>query len=251
MLYGAKALSRYAIRTATDVLGGVADVYFDDELWRVRHLVIALGTSAVDSRLVVVNPASASRIDHEDRLLAMRLTTEELQSSPSASAARPEPVRLSAGLLKAPAVPPFWPPPIENQAQRRSQQAAVETRGSAGAPSLRGASGMRREPHLQSARDLAGSVLGAWDGDAGRLSDVMIVDGGWEIRYLCVSLGEPSEGRCALVPASRVVSIDPEEKRIRVDLNRTQIEKSPSCAPSRPVGDALENAVSAHYERRH
>ncbi|MBD0357606.1 MAG: PRC-barrel domain containing protein, partial [Rubrobacter sp.] len=53
MLNGAKDFDRYSVRAADDAVGGVDDLYFDDESWTVRYVVVGAGGSILSRRTLL------------------------------------------------------------------------------------------------------------------------------------------------------------------------------------------------------
>jgi sporulation protein YlmC with PRC-barrel domain len=62
--------------TATDGnIGHVKDVYFDDETWCVRYLVVDTG-AWLPSRKVLISPISIAQANWADKLLPVSITKD-------------------------------------------------------------------------------------------------------------------------------------------------------------------------------
>lgn len=57
MLKTAKDFGRYSVRAADGAVGGLDDLYFDDESWTVRYVVVGTG-GPISSRGFSWRPAS-------------------------------------------------------------------------------------------------------------------------------------------------------------------------------------------------
>ena len=70
---------------ATDgEVGEVEDLYFDDQDWTIRYLVVETG-SWLDRRKVLVSPQSIGRHDWDRKLLLASITTEQVRHSPKST----------------------------------------------------------------------------------------------------------------------------------------------------------------------
>ncbi len=75
---------------------------------------------------------------------------------------------------------------------------------------------------------MAGYHIVALDGEIGHVSDFLVDEGTWTVRYLVIDTSNWIGGRSVLISAGVVTAIDSAAKKIRVKLTRGQIEHSPS-----------------------
>jgi len=75
---------------------------------------------------------------------------------------------------------------------------------------------------------MAGYHIVALDGEIGHVSDFLVDEGTWTVRYLVIDTSNWIGGRSVLLSAGVVIAIDSASKKIRVKLTRDQIEHSPS-----------------------
>ena len=80
---------------------------------------------------------------------------------------------------------------------------------------------------LHKTSKLRGFHLHATDGEIGHVDD-FLVDPAWKVAYLVVDTSNWMGGRSVLVSPTAIVSVDAEQKEIRVRMTRDQIEHSPS-----------------------
>ena len=78
-------------------------------------------------------------------------------------------------------------------------------------------------PHLRSAREVAGYEVAATDGILGRLDDFIIQDADWFVRYLAVGTGTWFAGHNLLVPTRWVESVSWAERRIVLSQPREKL----------------------------
>src|SRR5215475_5680787 len=69
-------------------IGSVHDLYFDDQVWRVRYLVVATG-KWLPGRKVLMVPEGIVKPWHHQPAIAVKLTREQVRSSPDIDTAMP------------------------------------------------------------------------------------------------------------------------------------------------------------------
>src|SRR5262245_3572245 len=69
-------------------MGLVVDLYFDDERWNVRYLVVDTG-HVMPERRVLIAPGAVEPGQPSDKLIRVRLTRNEVEHSPEAKTALP------------------------------------------------------------------------------------------------------------------------------------------------------------------
>ena len=81
MLPSTNDLKAYTVGASDGAIGHVRDVYFDDESWVVRYLVVETG-AWLSSRKVLISPISILRPNWTDRELPVALTKDQVKKSP-------------------------------------------------------------------------------------------------------------------------------------------------------------------------
>jgi hypothetical protein len=87
-LLSMKDLQGEALVARDGPIGSIVDLYFDDERWAVRYLVVDTG-KPMPQRQVLIPPASIERGAREDGSIRVTLTREEVERSPDADTDRP------------------------------------------------------------------------------------------------------------------------------------------------------------------
>lgn len=81
MLRTVNSLDGYTIQATDDEIGKVKEVYFDDQKWGVRYVIVDTG-SWLFSRKVLISPYSIIRIDDAEQKIHVQLTREQVKNSP-------------------------------------------------------------------------------------------------------------------------------------------------------------------------
>lgn len=238
MIRSLNDLLDYAINATDGVIGSVTDVYLDDAGWTVRYLVVDTGTWLPGRKVLL--PADVLEAPATDsRQFPVRLTRKQVEDSPGIDTERPvsrqeeetlvgyfgvQPYWLSATLVGPAAIPPTAVPP-----------AADAGRGG--------------DPHLRSGREITRYAIAATDGDIGTVSDLLIDDTDWRVRYLLVDTGNWLPGRKVVFAPGWVESIDWASGAVRVGLTRERVRNSPVPENVPEVNRAYEDQLHSHYMR--
>ncbi|RPI22243.1 MAG: PRC-barrel domain containing protein [Acidobacteria bacterium] len=81
-------LKRLVVRCDGQEVGKVDDLWFDDEKWMTRYLVLRTGTWLI-SRQIVIPPETVARVDWQARTVAISLNCEEIREAPTIESAKP------------------------------------------------------------------------------------------------------------------------------------------------------------------
>jgi uncharacterized protein YrrD len=100
---------------------------------------------------------------------------------------------------------------------------------------------------LHSAKELKGFSLAAIDGELGHVEDSFFDDAKWTIRHLAVDTGGWLSGRNVLISPLSVQRVDWDDKTMRVNLTRQQIQDSPGIDTAKPISRQHEIDLYGHY----
>src|SRR5207247_9518143 len=88
MLHTAKELHDFTVGATDGEIGEVKDIYFDDERWAVRYLVVQTG-GWLSGRKVLISPISVRDIDWDGEVLNVNLSQQQVRESPSIDTDKP------------------------------------------------------------------------------------------------------------------------------------------------------------------
>jgi uncharacterized protein YrrD len=209
-------------------MGTVDDLYFDDQAWTVRYLVVDTG-KWLSGRRVLLTPESVVKPWHHQPTIAVKLTTEQVRSSPDVDAAMPI-SRVAEELLHRhyewtpywdatiaamPPIPPPQPAPSEEDRQEAGKKAEslVEVR-------------------LRSANEMAGYQVAARDGEVGKVTDLLIDDDLGRVLFLVVEVKGWLFGKKVLVGPSLISGVDWATSTVHVTANRQALKSAQEYHPA-------------------
>jgi len=208
-------------------IGSVHDLYFDDQTWTVRYLIIDTG-KWLPGRKVLIVPAAILQLWHGEGALPVKLTKNQIKSSPDIDTAQPI-SRKAEHLLHSyygwipywgPGIPlPLPPPPLAAPSMEERRDAGRE------AESL-------SEQHLRSTKEVMGYRVLATDSEIGHIEDFVLDDDCSRILFLTIDLEEWISGKKVLLSPRVVSKIDWATSRVEFEVSRRAIEASQEYKPA-------------------
>ncbi len=234
---------------ATDgEIGSVEDFLFDDALWTIRYFVVNAG-NWLKGREVLILPASVGPMAADQEGLPVKLTRQQVKNSPDVDLAEPVSRQLEEAVHRHYDWPNYW----------MSLPLGIEvTSGAAMAPPTRLEPESVKDdnvqpagdPDLRSANELVGYNVAAQGGDVGLVTDFMVDDNDWHIRYMVIDASNWLAGRQLLIAPEWIDYFDWDAKDARVTLSREEIERSPTYEEAGRLTRDYEDRLYEHYGRK-
>jgi uncharacterized protein YrrD len=273
MILRAKTLEGCELHARDGEIGRVKDVYFDDEHWHVRYLVVETG-SWLTGRSVLISAAALGNREWSSRSIVVDLTKEQVRNSPGIDTARPVSRQEQEALHRYYAWPYYWAGPFPTSAFTAPldpagggwSAAALREGYGTGDPGFSAAGAAAREQndprkpppetrpseedsHLRSLNAIRGYDIRAVDGSIGHVEDFVLDDETWAVRYLLANTRNWWPGRKVLVGLTHIRDISWHEHGVFVDLNRDEIKASPEFDEARPLTSDYVDRLDAHYRK--
>ena len=199
-------------------VGTLDDVYFDDERWTVRYMVVDTGRWIPGRRILIAPEAVQSEISDPGKL-RVGATLGELEQAPGATADVPVAEQARAAQARGFGPPYYW-----------SSLTAWAGEAPAEAPAPEKQEG---DPHLRSSREVIGYDVEARDGPAGKVEDVAIDEATWRVQDFIVDTATWWPGGEVPVHPEYVEHIDWARRTVRLLLTREQLKLGGERMPRR------------------
>ena len=219
---------------ANGALGKVRDFYFDDETWTLRYLVVETG-SWLSGRSVLILPKFLGPVDRKKHSIAVNLTKEQIEKSPSIDTAKPVSRQHEAEYLSYYGAQPYWfavyhaiplpPPAVETPRKKK-----------------------KGDPHLRSSLEVTGYRIKANDGDVGHVEDFILDDQTWRVHYLVADTRDWWPGKKVAVAPSWIEKISWRSGEVSICLPRAVLQRAPEYDASRPVSAKYEQRLLRYYQ---
>jgi sporulation protein YlmC with PRC-barrel domain len=223
-------------------IGSARDVYFDDDRWIVRYLVVDTG-HWLPGRKVLISPESVRPPEAQEEALHVELTCEKIQQSPPIESDEPVSRQHQRDLAGHYLWTPYWDPVVMGGGGYVAGPFSARTRSDDQAKVRRA----RRDSHLRSADEVKGYHIRAADGRIGHVEDFVIQCDEWVIRYLLVDTRNFLGGRKVLVSPAWIRQVDWEEAEVTVEMETDEIASSPEWKGGAGPDRAYEKRLHEHY----
>ncbi|NYT57721.1 PRC-barrel domain-containing protein [Alcaligenaceae bacterium] len=253
MLRTVNSLKGYAIQATDDELGKVKEVYFDDERWGVRYLVVETGTW-LSSRIVLISPYSITGVDDLAELVQVSLTREQVKNSPDIDTHQPVSRLLEGEYSSYYGFGSYWAGPYlwGTSAYPVPLGASADPSAMNEPPEVVAARAAERpeDVHLRSSKDVNGYQIAGTDDEIGHVEDFLFDDQDWAVRYLLIDTRNwwPG-GKKVLLATQWIESIDWNGSMVRTSLTREQIKNSPEYDEEAVLDRDYELRLHKHYDR--
>lgn len=250
MLQSVKRLQTFTIMAVDGLIGRAETFYFDDERWAVRYLVVDTTRWRTGPK-VLISPMSIRQIDFDAGTLLLSSTREQIQNSPPIDTQNPVSRQHEREYYRYYQYPYYWgdvglwgpaPTPIEL----------------AKGPWPAGEEQLERSPdiaagdddlQLRSTRDAIGYQVEAADGDLGHVSDFLVDDQTWAIRYAVVDTSNWWLGKEVLIAAEWLDRVSWSDAKVVIDLDRQAVKEAPAYDPAVEIDRQWESDYFTHYQR--
>jgi hypothetical protein len=242
-----KHLKDFVIHATDGELGSVHQLYFDDETWAIRYLIVDTG-GWLGGRRVLISPFSIIRTDWDAKRLDVALTKQQVENSPKIDTHRPVSRQHEAAYLGYYGFPNYWGGPFLWGTAYSPTGVAVSATPSAKMLAAR----IRREStdsHLRSTEAVTGYHIEAADGEIGHVDGFVVDDEAWAIRYIEVATRNWLPGKKVLVSPAWIERVSWTNSKVYVGLSREAIKDAPEYVESRPINREYENRLYFHYGR--
>jgi len=248
MLFAASALKGYAIEATDGRLGTVSDLLFDDRTWKVRWMVVDTG-NWLSGRKVLVHPSSVVQLDHERRVLPVRLTKVQVEESPDISHDQPMSEQMEGSLFNYYGYDPYWGPSFFGAGAVGMLPYSESFAGEAGVVEARRREPVSKpgDPYLCSTQAVVGYHIQAADGAIGHLENLLVDEESWGVRYLVVDTKNWWPGKHVLLSPYAAKQIDWSAREVDLDVTCDQVKGSPPWDPASVIERDYEQRLHGHY----
>ncbi|QBR04089.1 PRC-barrel domain-containing protein [Paraburkholderia pallida] len=251
MLRSIKDLHGCDICASDGEIGGIYQVYFDDETWGIRYLVVETGNWLHD-RQVLVSPYSLKHVDWSSNTVYVNLTRQQVRDSPTLDTHKPVSRQHEIEYLRYYSYPTYWDGPNLWGMGAWPAFDPVAQRPAAPAPPHLIPHVNRALPdvHLRSTDEVKGYHIETTDGTIGHVSGFIFDDRAWVMRYLKVDTRNwwPG-GRPVLIATRWIELVDWFAATVSTSLTRDTIQRSPAYDDATPVHRSYEVALHEFYNR--
>jgi len=243
MLRSLSELERYTIRATDGDVGSTVNFLFDDERWAIRYLVVETG-AFFQERRVLISPISFGQIESPAFLFHLALTIDKIRKSPGVASDEPVSRQREREYNRHYGYGDYWGGGVWGAGYTPG---LLESTGQADVPELPAEDS--GDAHLRSVADVRGYSIEGNDAGIGFVTDFLVDDETWEVRYLVVDTSHWWWGKTVLVAPNWATQISWDERKVFVTLSRDAIKNSPVWDGSAAVRREYEVRLHDYHRR--
>lgn len=229
MIRSVKDLHRCSVDARDGSIGKVNDLYFDDQRWVIRYLVV--DAKQLDwPQSVLISPMSVGSVNWAAAVITLSVTREHVKNSPHIDTDKPVSRQREAEYLHYFEYPYYWG---GTGFWGAGMSPAIVAPIGAAVASERDAADDAEEPqsqagdsHLRSTHEVIGYHIEATDGDLGHIDDFLVDDESWAIVYAVVDTSNWWFGRKVVVDPTRIKDVNWSGRKVSVDISRQSLKKA-------------------------
>ena len=220
-----KSLAGYNLKASNGEIGDVKEFYFDDEIWKIRYLVIKTG-GWLSGREVLIVPHAIKNIDWLNRFFNVALTKKQIENSPDIDTHKPVYRQQEIELYDHYAWEGYWlsgyypmgylgvSVPFPSIDQKDQLPPSGDEKGG------------KDDLHLRSTENVTGYHVHAKDGDIGHINDFVFDDQTWQLLSLVIDTHNWFGGKKVIIAIEHILKVDWENSKVYIDITISAVKKS-------------------------
>ena len=257
MLHTIKGLFGFAMGATDGEIGEVTDVYFDDERWTIRYMVVATARW-LHGRKVLISPMSVRGISWDDAVIDLTISQQQVRDSPDIDTDKPVSRQHEIAFYNHYGYPNYWhgsnpwglgtyPLPWVGASPDAARSPTQLTDDVARRLDRESPTG---DCHLRSSNQVIGYEVMATDGPVGTIGDFVFDDSNWAIRHAVVATRKWLYGRRVLLQPESIVGVSWSEHEVYVNLTCEAVEAGPEYDPDLSAVPEQNAAPDDDHRRR-
>ena len=217
-----KHLIGYSLGAIDGEIGNVEEFYFDDKTWTIRYMIVKTGGWLL-GRKVLISQDSLQEPDWEKKEFPVNLTKEQIQSSPYIDTDKPVSRQMEIELYGHYLWQPYWGngyyggSGIWNMTNEYPLISAETVKNTDSDEHL------NDDQHLRSTHSITDYHLQAIDGDIGHVTDFIMDDVTWQLKYLIINTHNYIGGKKVLIAVENIKEVSWEKSKIIVDISKAAV----------------------------
>lgn len=227
---GIASITGFSILAKDGEIGRVSDLYFDNQQWVARYLIIDTG-EWLAGRQLLLPPMAIQSIDWDNKSIFLNLSKDQIEASPAIAFGEQITQQWERDLFANLGWSGYWNGDKlwgKNDVPDASFRPSVEIAGQ-DTPIEQPSS------HLTRAVEVIGYRVQGLDDGLGNISDLLVDDHSWEIRWMMVDTRPWWFGGNVLVNIKAIDRMATDTKSIHVNLTKEEVRDCPELQ----IGETL------------
>lgn len=220
-------------------IGIIKEVYFDDQSWTVRYLIVKAG-NFLQGRLTLISTQALLSPDWDSELFPTNLTMDQIKNGPDIDTDKPVYRQQEMKLYDHFPWDMYWGMgliPLEDSVENAIVDKISQTN-------------IQSDPHLRSSDKITGYTLQAVNGELGHVEDFIIDTDTWKIKFVVVETGNWFSGKRVLLPIAWISKIDWLASTITVRVTVEDVKQCTEFDPDSAINEIYEKVLRDYSGRR-
>lgn len=250
MFHSVKNLQGLQIQASDGPIGSLSELYFDDDRWTIRYLVVDTG-KWLPGRQVLISPIAIQSLDRDTGSVSLNITREQVKDSPDIDTHKPVSRQQEGAHFRYYGYPYYWggsmlwgPAPYPSVVSAR-QLAEVDAQ----IQDEQHRAAAQGDDHLRRTKEVIGYHIQASDGELGHVADFLIDRESWAIRYCVAGTSNWWFGHKVLISPAWITDVSWIDKNVTVDLTQQAVRDSPPYDETAQLDREWEAGYYAHHKK--
>jgi PRC-barrel domain len=213
-------------------IGKVEEFYFHDDTWTIRYLIVKTGNWFREKE-VLISTVALIKGSELPGVFPVNLTMDQIRTSPDIDTQRPVSRQHEVALYEHYPWQNYWGSSFYTGGiwDIGNNNPVVDE------PYVQGSSYKQPEDdqHLRSTRQVTGYQIQCTDGEFGQVTDFIIDDDAWKIRYLLIKMHPRIGMNSVLLPVRFIIELQWLTSKILVDMTIEVLKNSPQIDPTKII----------------
>jgi len=239
MKISVKGITGFKLGAKDGEIGVVKEIYFDDQNWIARYLIVKTG-NFLDEKLILISPQALLVPDWDNELFPTNLTIDQIIGSPDIDTDKPVYRQQEKKLYDHFPWDIYWALgliPLEDSVEIAISEKENESVAKA-------------DPHLRSSDKVIGYSIQATNGELGHVEDMIIDTDSWKIISIVIKTGNWFSGREVLLPIEKVSEIDWMASVFKIGSTVEELGQCAEFIVSAGVNETYEKVYRDYSGRR-
>lgn len=238
----------FTVQATDGDVGKVDTLYFDDQTWAVRYLVVNVGNWLIADK-ILLSPLAVTAVHLEDKTIAVALTKEQVKNSPDFDTQKPVSRQEEIALHTYYNWDPYWLTAPTYSNGLTAVNAAAMVQNATETETAVAAQTDEATTHLRSTDELEGYNIQAVDGEIGHIDQFLVDTEFWFIRYFVIDTKNWLPGKKVIVSPDWIKAINWAGSKVDLMLTKEKIQNSPEYDKPIIVDRDYEEKLYDHYDQ--
>ena len=253
MLYRGRNICDNNLRAIDGVVGKIQDIYFDDQSWSVRYLVVDTG-SWLNRGQILISPQALRGVSRAPDEFSTALTRRDVEDCPRPESHLPVSRQYEKRLHKHYAWEPYWLNPRDTRGGMyafpgNKKPSSMQSEESVEDRAMRNEMQNQVDAHLRSLKEICKYGIHATDGSIGEITDLLIDNDTWRVTHLVAVTKTWFPDKHVVIDKGVVHHISVFDRSVSVNMTREDVRLSPEYHYEMTIDEAYQKDISAYFER--